>query len=83
MLLTIQNVFPYCNLKCEIQHTLIQLHPNECSQEFNYYPFVVKLDKCAGSCNTLNDLFHNICVTNKTKNLSIHVFFNKRYIMQM
>ena len=44
MLLTIQNVFPYCNLKCEIQHTLIQLHPNEYSQEFNYYPFVVKLD---------------------------------------
>ena len=22
----------------------------------NYYPFMVKLDRCVGSCNTLNDL---------------------------
>ena len=26
-----------------IQPTLISLHPNECSQEFHYYPFVIKL----------------------------------------
>ena len=25
------------NQKCEIQHTLINLHPNEYSQEFYYY----------------------------------------------
>ena len=29
--------------KWEIQPTLINLHPNEYSQEFYYYPFVVKL----------------------------------------
>ena len=44
------------NQKCKNQPTLINLHPNECSQEFHYYPFAVKLDRCAGSCNTLNDL---------------------------
>ena len=32
------------NQKCEIQSTLINLHPNEYSQEFHYYPFAVKLD---------------------------------------
>ena len=32
------------NQKCIIQPTLINLHRNEYSQEFNYYPFVVKLD---------------------------------------
>ena len=32
------------NQKCEIQPTLISSHPNECSQEFHYYPFGVKLD---------------------------------------
>ena len=32
------------NQKCMIQPTLIKLHPNECSQEFCYYPFAVKLD---------------------------------------
>ena len=42
--------------KCITQPTLINLHPNEYSQEFHYYPFSVKLDKCVGSCNTLKDL---------------------------
>ena len=51
------------NQKCEIQATLINLHPNEYSHEFHYYPFSVKLDRCVGSCNTLNDLSNKVCVT--------------------
>ena len=39
--------------KCEMQPTLINLHPNKCSQKLHYYPFAVKLDRCAGSCNDL------------------------------
>ena len=42
-----------CNQKCMIQPKLINLHPKGYSQEFHYCPFVVKLDTCAGSCNTL------------------------------
>ena len=34
------------NQKCMIQPTLINLHLNEYSQEFHYYPFAVKLDGC-------------------------------------
>ena len=30
------------NEKCEIPATLINLHPNEYSQELHYYPFTVK-----------------------------------------
>ena len=37
------------NQKCMTQPTLINLHPNECSQELPYYPFAVNLDRCAGS----------------------------------
>ena len=37
-----------------IQPTFINLHPNKYNQEFYLYPFAVKLDECAGSCNTLN-----------------------------
>ena len=44
------------NQKCMIQPTLINSHPNEYSQEFHYYSFVVKLDRSVESCNTLNDL---------------------------
>ena len=43
------------NQKCEIQPTLINLHLNEYSQELHYYPFAVKLDRCVGSCNALNN----------------------------
>ena len=32
----------YSNQKCMIQPTLINLHPNENSQEFHHYPFAVK-----------------------------------------
>ena len=41
----------------EIQHTIINLHPNEYSQEFHYYLFAVKLDRCVGSCNIVNDSY--------------------------
>ena len=49
------------NKICQIQSTLINLYPNECSQEFHDYQFAVKLDKCVGSCNTLNDLSSKVC----------------------
>ena len=39
--------------KCMTQPILINLHPNEYSQEFHYYPVVVKLDRCVGSCKLL------------------------------
>ena len=60
--------------KCMIQPTLINLHPNEYSQEFHYCPFAVKLDRCVRSCNTLNDLSNEVCVPNKTEDLNLRVF---------
>ena len=59
------------NQECMIQPTLINLHSNEYSQEFSYYPFAVKLDRCVGSCNTLNDLSNKICVPNKREDLNL------------
>ena len=62
------------NQKCEIQPTLINLHPNECSQELSYSPSAVKLDRCVRNCNALNDLSYKVCVPNKTEDLNVHVF---------
>ena len=62
------------NQKCMIQPTLINLHPNEYSQEFHYCPFAVKLDRCVGSCNTLNNLSTKVCGPNKTEDLILSVF---------
>ena len=62
------------NQKCMTQPTLISLNPNEYSQELNYYSFTVKLDRCVGSCDTLNDLSNKVCVSNKTEGLNLRVF---------
>ena len=62
------------NQKCMTQPTLISLDTNDNSQEFHYYPFTVKLDRCVGSCNTLNDLSNKVCVPNKTEDLNLSVF---------
>ena len=63
-----------------IQPNLINLHPNEYSQEFYCFQFAVKLDiRCVGSCNTLNDLPNKVRRTklffpNKTEDLNLTVF---------
>ena len=62
------------NQKCMIQPSLINLHPNEYSQEFPYYPFAVKLDRYVESCNTPNDLSNKVCVQKKTEDLNLRVF---------
>ena len=59
------------NQKCMIQPTLINLHPNEYSQKCHYYPLAVYLDRCVGSCNTLNDLSIKVCVQKKTEELNL------------
>ena len=57
-----------------IQPTLIHLHPNERSEEFHYYPFAFKLNRCVGSYNTLNYLSNKVCVPNKIEDLNQSVF---------
>ena len=57
-----------------IQPTLINLHPNECSQECHWYSYAIKLDRRVRSCNTLNDLSNKACVPNKTEDLNLSDF---------
>ena len=73
--------------ECMIQPTLINLHPNEGSQEFHYYPFAVKLDVLED-----NDLSNKVCIPNKTRfksNCVQHDYRNKfsktltKHIMRM
>ena len=57
------------NQKCMTQPTLINVYPNEYSQEFYYF-----LLRCVGSCNFLNDLSNKVCAPNKTEDLNISIF---------
>ena len=79
-------------MKCNL--LLQSLHSNEYIQELHCYPFTVKPDKFAGSCNILNDLSKRVYVPIKTEDIIIHVFnmitgkneskiLTKRYIMRI
>ena len=61
------------NQKCKIQPILFNLHPNEYRKEFYCHPFAVKLDRCAGRCNIINDLSNKACLPNKTEDLNLSV----------
>ena len=37
------------------------------SREFFYYPFTVSVNKCGGSCDTIDDPYARVCVLNKVK----------------
>ena len=62
------------NQKCTTQRTLINLKPNEFTQALTYSSFAVKLDRCAGGCDTLNYLSSKVRVPNKTEDLNLSVF---------
>ena len=53
--------------------TRIDLNREEYNHGLRYYPFMVSLDRCDGSCNTFDDQ-GRICVLNKTENANINVF---------
>ena len=38
------------------------------------HQLAVKLDRCVGSCNILNDFSNKVCVPSKTENLYLSVF---------
>ena len=48
---------------CIIRPFLIDLN----AVELKYYPFMISLDKCSGSRNSVDYLSTNICVPSKTK----------------
>ena len=70
----LKNCVSLSKQNCQSQPTFINLHPNEYCHKFHYYPFTVKLGKCVGNCNTLNDLSNKVFVPNETEDLNLSVF---------
>ena len=44
------------------------------SHEPLYYPFTISINKCVGSCNTIDDSFARIFVPKRVKMFNIKVF---------
>ena len=49
---------PLSKETCKIRPTLINLN----TLELKYYPLMISLGKCSGSCNSVNDLYRGIYV---------------------
>ena len=39
-----------------------------------FYPFSIKVDKCSGSCNDINDSYTKLCVPDIIKSINVKVF---------
>ena len=39
-----------------------------------FYPFSIKVNKCNGNCNNINDPYARICVPDIVKNFNVKVF---------
>ena len=61
---------PLSKETCKIRPTLINLNP----LELKYYPLMISLEKCSGSCNSVNDLYRGIYVFYIKRNINVKVF---------
>ena len=50
------------------------LDVNEGVDEALFYPYNVLVNKCSGSCNTLDDPMARLCVPNVIKNVNMKVY---------
>ena len=44
------------------------------SDKPSFYPYRVKISKCSGSCNNINDPYAKLCVLDVVKNMNVEVF---------
>ena len=53
----------------------VSMNNQECNtNEPMFYPYGIKIYKCKGSCNTINDPYAKLCVSDAIKKISVKVF---------
>ena len=60
------------NEKCKLRPKILDV--NEGVDEALFYPYNVLINKCSGSCNTLDDPMARLCVPNIIKNVNMKVY---------
>ena len=58
------------NQKFKIRSEIINANTNEPM----FYPYSITVNKCKGSCNTINDPYAKLCVPDTIKNINVKVF---------
>ena len=58
------------NQECKIRTEIINLNNNVRI----FYTYSIKINRCKGSCNTINDPYAKICVPDQIKDKNLKVF---------
>ena len=58
------------NRECIVRPEIINIGSNNPM----FYSFSIKVNKCSGNCNDINDLYARICVADLIKGLNVKVF---------
>ena len=58
------------NQECKTTTKIININNNEPV----FYPFSIKVNKCSGSCNNIDDPCAKLCVPDVVKNINAKVF---------
>ena len=56
--------------ECKVRPEIVNINSNNPI----FYPFSLKVNKCNGNCNNINDPYAKICVPDIIKNLNVKVF---------
>ena len=57
------------NQECKVRPEIVNINSNNPI----FYPFSVKINRCSGNCNNINDLYARICISDTVKNLNVKV----------
>ena len=58
------------NRECKVRSEIISINSNNPM----FYLFSIKVNKCSGNCNDINDPYARICVPDVIKDLNVKVF---------
>ena len=68
--LTILECISMKNQKCRVRPEIVNVSSNNPI----FYPFSIKINKCSGNCNNINDLYSKIYLRDVIKNLNVKIF---------
>ena len=58
------------NQECKVRPKIADINSNNPI----FYPFSIKINKCSGNCNNINNPYTKICVPDTVKDLNVRVF---------
>ena len=58
------------NRECKVRPEIVSINSNNPM----FYPFSIKVNKCSGNCNNINDPYIRIWVPDTVKNLNVKIF---------